>query len=99
MRLKKLTSIICTAALLFGTASPALANIKTDEIGAATTIYQQYLLDNAAGEIRLDTNVAGRNPEAETYMGKVLDLSTRLLPFSLDASMSYYANVVGFTLA
>ena len=93
MRFKKLTSIICTAALLFGTASPALANIKTDEIGAATTIYQQYLLDNAAGEIRLDTNVAGRNPEAETYMGKVLDLSTRLVPFSLDASMTYYANV------
>ena len=93
MRFKKLTSIICTAALLFGTASPALANIKIDEIGAATTIYQQYLLDNAAGEIRLDTNVAGRNPEAETYMGKVLDLSTRLVPFSLDASMTYYANV------
>ena len=93
MRFKKLTSIICTAALLFGTASPALANIKTDETGAATTIYQQYLLDNAAGEIRLDTNVAGRNPDAVTYMGKVLDLSTRLLPFSLDASMTYYANV------
>lgn len=93
MRLKKLTSLLCTAALLFGTASPALANIKTDEIGAATTIYQQYLTDRAIGEIRLNTNVAGRNPEAETYMGKVLDLSTRLLPFSLDASMSYYANV------
>ena len=26
-------------------------------------------------------------------MGKVLDLSTRLVPFSLDASMTYYANV------
>ena len=93
MRLKKLTSLLCTAALLFGTASPALANIKTDEIGAATTIYQQYLTDQAIGEIRLNTNVAGRNPEAEDYMGEVLDLSTRLMPFSLDASMTYYANV------
>ena len=93
MRLKKLTSLLCTAALLFGTASPALANIKTDEIGAATTIYQQYLTDQAIGEIRLNTNVAGRNPEAEDYMGEVLDLSTRLVPFSLDASMTYYANV------
>ncbi len=93
MRFKKLTSILCTAALLFGTASPALANIKTDEIGAATTIYQQYLTDKAMGEIRLNTNVAGRNPEAEDYMGEVLDLSTRLVPFSLDASMTYYANV------
>ena len=93
MRLKKLTSLLCTAALLFSTASPALANIKTDKIGAATTIYQQYLTDQAIGEIRLNTNVAGRNPEAEDYMGEVLDLSTRLVPFSLDASMTYYANV------
>lgn len=93
MKFKKLTAAICTAALLFSTASPALANIKTDEIGAATTIYQQYLTDGAKGEIRLNTNVPGRNPEAEDYMNDVLDLSTRLVPFSLDASMTYYADV------
>jgi len=93
MKFKKLTSLLCTAVMLFSTASPALANIKTDEIGAATTIYQQYLTDGAKGEIRLNTNVAGKNPDAEDYMNNVLDLSTRLLPFSLDASMTYYANV------
>ena len=93
MKFKKLISLFCTAALLFTTASPALANIKTDEIGAATTIYQQYITDGAKGEIRLNTNVAGKSPAAENYMNTVLDLSTRLLPFSLDASMSYYGNV------
>ena len=85
--------MICTAALLFMTASPALANIKTDEIGSATTIYQQYITDGAKKEIRLNTNVAGKSPAAENYMNTVLDLSTRLMPFSLDASMSYYGNV------
>ncbi len=93
MRFKKLTAFLCTAALLFGTASPALANIKTDEIGGATTIYQQYLTDGAKGEIRLNTNVPGKDPEAEDYISEVLDLSTRLVPFSLDASMTYYSNV------
>ncbi len=93
MRFKKLTALVCTAALMFTTASPALANIKTDEIGAATTIYQQYLTDGAKGEIRLNTNVAGRNPEAEEYINEVLDLSTRLVPFSLDAGLTYYADV------
>lgn len=93
MKLKKPAAILCTAALLFATASPALANIKTDEIGAATTIYQEYLSNGALGEIRLNTNVAGRNPEAEKYIGTALDLSTRLVPFSLDAGMTYYANV------
>lgn len=93
MKFKKLISLFCTSALLFMTASPALANIKTDEIGAATTIYQQYITDGANGEIRIDTNVAGKRSVAENYINTALDLSTRLLPFSLDASMSYYENV------
>ena len=71
---RRILPIILTAVMLFSTASPALANIKTDEIGAATTIYQQYLIDGAKGEIRLNTNVAGKNPDAEDYMNNVLDL-------------------------
>ncbi len=93
MQFKKLTALICTVTLLFATASPAFANTATDEIGAATTIYQDYLIDGATGELRIDTDVAGTASKAETYIGEALDLSTRLVPFSLDVSMTYYANI------
>ena len=93
MKFKKLTALFCTAILLCLFTSPALANTSDDEIGAATTIFQDYLTNGAIGEIRLNTNVAGKNPEAQEYISNVLDLSTRLVPFSLDASMTYYTNV------
>lgn len=93
MKHKKLISLLCTGALLFSSAMPALANTANDTVGSATTIYQTYLTNGARGEIRLNTNVAGRSPAAENYMDEVLDLSTRLVPFSLDASMQYYSNV------
>lgn len=93
MKHKKLISLLCTGALLFTTAMPALANTANDTVGSATTIYQTYLNNGAKGEIRLNTNVAGRSPAAENYMDDVLNLSTRLVPFSLDASMQYYSNV------
>ena len=92
MKHKKLLTIFCIVALLWSTAAPALANSATDPIGAATTIFQLYLTEGAQGELRLNTNVAGKSPDAENYMDTALNLSTRLMPFSLDASMQYYAN-------
>ena len=41
----------------------------------------------------MNTNVAGESPAAENYMNDVLDLATRLMPFSLDANLQYYSNV------
>ncbi len=87
MKHKKLLTIFCIVALLWSTAAPALANSATDPIGAATTIFQLYLTEGAQGELRLNTNVAGKSPDAENYMDTALNLSTRLMPFSLDASM------------
>lgn len=92
MKHKKLLTIFCIVALLWSTTAPALANSATDPIGAATTIFQLYLTEGAQGELRLNTNVAGKSPDAENYMDTALNLSTRLMPFSLDASMQYYAN-------
>ncbi len=92
MKHKKLLTLLCIGLLLLG-AGPAWANTATDEVGAATTLYQIYLHDGATGEIRLNTNVAGESPAAENYMNEVLDLATRLLPFSLDANLQYYSNV------
>ena len=92
MKHKKLLTLLCIGLLLLG-AAPAWANTATDEVGAATTLYQIYLHDGATGEIRLNTNVAGESPAAENYMNEVLDLATRLLPFSLDANLQYYSNV------
>ena len=97
MKRKVLTTLVCTTILLFTTAFPAMANTKTDEIGAATTIYQDYIINGATGELQIKSNVAGNNSEAQTYIGNVLDLSTRLMPFSLDASMTYYTNVTPTT--
>lgn len=93
MHHQKSTILLCSLLLFFLSASPALANTATDQVGAATTLYQTYLHDGATGEIRLQTNVAGESPAAETYINGVLDLSTRLLPFSLDASLQYYSHV------
>ena len=84
---------LCTIILFFATTFPALANTSTDEIGAATTLYQAYLENKALGEIEIKTNVAGQSPQAENFINTALDLSTRLVPFSYDASMQYYANV------
>ncbi len=41
----------------------------------------------------MNTNVAGESPAAENYMNDVLDLATRMMPFSLDANLQYYSNV------
>ncbi len=92
MKHKKLLTLLYIGLLLLG-AAPAWANTAADEVGAATTLYQIYLHDGATGEIRLNTNVAGESPAAENYMNEVLDLATRLLPFSLDANLQYYSNV------
>lgn len=93
MNCKKLLTLLCTGLLLLISALPALANTAADEVGAATTLYQIYLQNGATGEIRLNTNVAGESPAAENYMNDVLDLATRLMPFSLDANLQYYSNV------
>lgn len=93
MTSKKFLILLCTGIFLLLAASPALANTATDEVGAATTLYQIYLDNGATGELRLNTNVPGKSPAAENYMNDVLDLATRLLPFSLDASLQYYSNV------
>lgn len=93
MKHKKLFILLCTSLLLLMSAMPALANTVTDEVGAATTLYQIYLHNGATEEIRLNTNVAGESPAAENYMHDVLDLATRLVPFSLDANLQYYSNV------
>lgn len=93
MKHKKLLILLCTSLLLLMSAMPALANTATDEVGAATTLYQSYLRDGAIEEIRLNTNIAGESPAAENYMNDVLDLATRLVPFSLDANLQYYSNV------
>ena len=87
MNCKKLLTLLCTGLLLLISALPALANTAADEVGAATTLYQIYLQNGATGEIRLNTNVAGESPAAENYMNDVLDLATRLMPFSLDANL------------
>lgn len=93
MRFKKLTALVCTVVIQLSFTMPAFANTDTDEIGAATTVYQHYLTDRALSEIQLNSNVPGRSPQAETYIGNVLNLSTRLLPFSFDANISYYADI------
>ncbi len=93
MTFRKLLILLCTGLFLLLGASPALANTATDQVGAATTIYQIYLENGATGELRLNTKVAGTSPAAENYMNDVLDLATRLLPFSLDAGLQYYSNV------
>lgn len=97
MRQKKLQILFCTVLLFFFSTMPALANSATDTTGVATTIYQMYLTNGALGELRLDTNVSGKSPQAENFMHDVLDLSTRLVPFSLDANLQYYSNVTPTT--
>lgn len=93
MKHKKLSTVFCSQPYHFGNGFPALANSANDEVGAATTLYQDYLTNNAVGEIQIETNVAGKSPAAENFINDALDLSTRLVPFSLDASMQYYTNV------
>lgn len=93
MKHKKLSTVFCASLIILATAFPALANSANDEVGAATTLYQDYLTNNAVGEIQIETNVAGKSPAAENFINDALDLSTRLVPFSLDASMQYYTNV------
>ncbi len=85
-------ALCCAAALLFLCASPASANTSSDEVGAATTLYQAYLENNASGTISVKSNVSGTDPRVRTFIDDALDLSTRLVPFSLDANLQYYSS-------
>ena len=89
MKHKKLTTLLCTGALLLTTALPALANTAADTTGVATTLYQNYLSNGATGQLQVRTDVAGKSPDAENFINDSLDLATRLVPFSFDASMQY----------
>lgn len=62
MKHKKLSTVFCAVLIILATAFPALANSANDEVGAATTLYQDYLTNNAVGEIQIETNVAGKVP-------------------------------------
>ena len=93
MKHKKLTTLLCTGALLLTTALPALANTAADTTGVATTLYQNYLSNGATGQLQVRTDVAGKSPDAENFINDSLDLATRLVPFSFDASMQYYSDV------
>ncbi len=87
-------SLICTGIFFAAGIAPAFAyeNNAADEIGAATTIYQLYLENRTNEEFTVDTNVAGKSPDIENFIDNALNLATRLLPFSYDASIQYYAD-------
>lgn len=70
----------------------AYDNDATDEIGAATTIYQHYKANTITDALSIDTNVAGESSIIEPFIATSLNLATRLLPFSYDASIQYYAD-------
>lgn len=87
-------AILCAGILFTMNTVPAFAydNQATDEIGAATTIYQLYREDSTHEEYTIDTNVPGKSPEIEQFIDNALNLATRILPFSYDASIQYYAD-------
>lgn len=89
-----LITTICAGFLCTVCAIPVYAydNQATDEIGAATTIYQHYKQNTITDELAIDTNVAGESPGIESFIATSLNLATRLLPFSYDASIQYYAD-------
>lgn len=91
---RSLVTMICTGFLFTMAAAPVYAgsNEATDEIGAATTIYQHYKDNTITADLSIDTNVAGKSPEIEEFIATSLNLATRLLPFSYDASIQYYAD-------
>jgi len=88
----KLLTLLCTGLLFLATATPAFANNPADEVGVATTLYQEYLKNGATHQIKVDTDVVGRSPMAENFINQALGLVTRLVPFSLDANMEYYSD-------
>ena len=67
MKHKKLSTVFCASLIILATAFPALANSANDEVGAATTLYQDYLTNNAVGEIQIETNVAGKSRGRKFY--------------------------------
>lgn len=87
-------SLLCAGFFCIAGAVPVFAadNAANDEIGAATTIYQLYKENKAEGELSIDTNVAGKSPEIENFIDSTLGLATRLVPFSYDAAIQYYAD-------
>lgn len=88
---RKGCSLILTGLILFFTfANPAFANEGNDVVGVATSIYQKYTQDGATGEIELLTTAPGTESEIKSFMNRSLDLSTRLVPFSLHIYMEYY---------
>lgn len=91
---RMLFSILCIVFYFTACNTAALAynNSATDEVGAATTIYQHYKENNIADTLSIDTNVAGKSPEIEQFIDRALNLSTRLLPFSYDAVIQFYAD-------
>ena len=92
--LKSFAGALLCAGILFTCTVPAFAyeNHAADEVGAATTIYQYYIENGAQGELSIDTNVAGKSPEIEQFIDNALGLTTRLVPFSYDAVIQYYAD-------
>lgn len=92
--LKSIAGALLCAGILFTCTVPAFAyeNHAADEVGAATTIYQYYIENGAQGELSIDTNVAGKSPEIEQFIDNALGLTTRLVPFSYDAVIQYYAD-------
>lgn len=89
---KWLTALIVLSLSFTLLITPALAATATDRVGVATSIYQLYLTDGATGSLELQSNVAGNKSVAEDFIYDATSLSVRLLPWSLDAEMQYYAD-------
>lgn len=96
---KAVFTLLCAGVLFTAGITPVFAydNSSTDEIGAATTIYQMYKENGAEGELAIDTNVAGKSPDIENFIDNTLGLATRLVPFSYDAAIQYYADTAPTT--
>jgi len=92
--MKKIGAIILSIFLLFSAIVIFPFQSATDITGVATSVYQLYLKNGAPGELALDSNVSGYESEkADKFIYDALVLSSRLLPWALDANVDYQHDV------
>ena len=88
--MKKIGGIFLSIFLLCGALIAYPFQSATDATGVATSIYQLYLENGASGELTLASNVSGyERKEADKFIYDALVLSSRLLPWALDANVDY----------